>query len=248
MKVLDLASGAGEPALDLAVRVGPQGEVTSYDPSPELLEIARQRAIRRGVRNLVTRLGYAERLPFADNSFDLATCRFGIMFFADCGKALGELLRVLKPGARACFVAWGRFEQPYWQSTMGVVHAHVGGPLLAPPMSNLFAFAEPGSLAKILASSGFARAEDEARVVPWDWPGSAEELWAYAQAVSTPFLPLVERIPRAKRGEIEREVLCSVERYRAGLAIRFQAQVVFASGQKTIPRPQPAEHAPRLER
>ena len=60
-------------------------------------------------------------LPVPDDNFDLGTSRFGVMFFRDPRKALGELRRVLRPGARACFLAWGRFDQPYWSSTMGVV-------------------------------------------------------------------------------------------------------------------------------
>src|SRR5712692_2259337 len=119
MKVLDLASGTGEPAITLASRVGPEGHVTALDFSPELLEIAAQRARERGLTNFSSRQADAHHLPFPDRSFDLATSRFGVMFFADCGTALRELHRVLKPGARACFVTWGPFEQPYWSSMMG---------------------------------------------------------------------------------------------------------------------------------
>jgi ubiquinone/menaquinone biosynthesis C-methylase UbiE len=146
MKVVDLASGTGEPAISLAERVGPQGSVTAVDQSAELLAIAAERARNKKLGNLNTRQADAHSLPFDDRSFDLATCRFGVMFFADAQRALGELGRVLKPGARACFAAWGPVEQPYWQSTIKIVQRHVGGEMLAAGGADPFRFSAEGSL------------------------------------------------------------------------------------------------------
>jgi ubiquinone/menaquinone biosynthesis C-methylase UbiE len=232
MKVLDLASGTGEPAISLASRVGPEGEVTALDLSKDLLAIAEQRAQQRRLTNFRTCEADAHDLPFPDNAFDLVTCRFGIMFFADCEKALREVRRVLKPGGRACFVAWGPFEQPYWASTMGIVQKHVGGSLLEPGTANMFRFADPGSLAKLLHHAGFVSVEEEVTQVGWTWPGSAEEVWEYAQAVSAPFRPLLERIPEDKREQIEDEVLAAVRQYEDSGRIKFGVTVVFASGSK----------------
>ena len=158
MRVLDLASGTGEPAISLASRVSESGHVTALDLSADLLEIATQRARARGLKNFTTQQADAHSLPFPEGTFDLATSRFGVMFFGDPVFALGELRRVLRPGARACFLAWGSFEQPYWQSTMGVVHRHVGGPVLSPDGPNPFRYARSGSLSAVrsLLSQGTA--------------------------------------------------------------------------------------------
>jgi SAM-dependent methyltransferase len=158
MKVLDIASGTGEPSITLAERVGPDGSVTALDLSPELLEVAANRAQIRGLKNFSVRQGDAHALPFPDQNFDLVTSRFGAMFFADPARAFREVRRVLKPNARVCLVAWGPFGQPFWSTTMGVVHKHVGGPLLAPGQ-NPFKFAQPGSLASVLRSSGFQKVD-----------------------------------------------------------------------------------------
>jgi SAM-dependent methyltransferase len=232
MQVLDLASGTGEPAISLAARVGAQGHVTALDLSAELLEIAKGRAQERGLQNLSTRQADAHTLPFAENSFDLATSRFGVMFFRDAPLALRELHRVLRPNARACFLAWGLVDQPYWQTTMGVVHRHVGGPLLQPGGPNPFRFAQPGSLSQILHAAGFRDVHEETKTVPWAWPGTPEEVWEQAQAVSVPFRPMLDRVPANQWPQIHAAVIAAIKPYVRGENIEFGASIVLVSGSK----------------
>jgi SAM-dependent methyltransferase len=232
MQVLDVASGTGEPAITLASRVGAPGHVTALDLSSDLLEIANKRAKTRKLKNFSTRQADAHSLPFPDNSFDLVTSRFGVMFFREAEVALREVHRVLHPGARVCLLAWGPFDQPYWRSMMGVVHRHVGGPLLDPGGPNPFRFAEPGSLSAALNASGFVHVDEETRTVPWTWPGPPEEVWEQAQAVAVPFRPMLERVPAERWPEINAEVRSEVAKYSDGEKIEFGAAVVLASGTK----------------
>ena len=232
MQVLDLATGTGEPAISLAQRVGPEGHVSGVDLSADLLPIAAKRAQQRGLANLSFHQGDAHALPFPGNSFDLATCRFGVMFFADVDKALGVLGRVLRPGARACFVAWGPFEQPYWQSTMGVVLKHAGEPAILPGGQDPFRFAQAGSLARALRKAGFRETSEETKAVPWNWPGGPEELWDYARSVSVPFRAMLDRVPAEKWPEIEEEVHAALREHAGNDGVHFNALVVMASGTK----------------
>jgi SAM-dependent methyltransferase len=232
MQVLDLASGSGEPAISLASRVGRHGHVTALDLSADLLEIAAKRARARELNNFITQQADAHSLPFPDDSFDLATSRFGVMFFRDPGLAFRELRRALRPAARACFLAWGPFDQPYWQSMMGVVHRHVGGPLLQPGGPDPFRFAAPGSLSEILRSAGYNAVEEETKTLPWTWPGPVEEVWEQAQAVAVPFRPMLERVPEDQWPQIHAEVHAAVRQYSDGEKIAFGASVVLASGKK----------------
>jgi SAM-dependent methyltransferase len=232
MRVLDLASGTGEPAISLAMRVGAQGHVTALDLSADLLEIAKGRAQERGLDKFFTQQADAHALPFADDSFDLATCRFGVMFFRDPGLALREVHRVLRPGSRACFLAWGPFDQPYFRSTMGVVHRHVGGPLLQPGGPDPFRFAQPGSLSAVMQGAGFRGVQEETKTLPWTWPGTAEEVWEQARAVSVPFRPMLDRVPAEMWPQIHTEVRAAIEQYVEGENIAFEASVVLASGSK----------------
>jgi SAM-dependent methyltransferase len=230
MRVVDLASGTGEPGISLAARVGPEGSVVAVDQSSDLLAIAAERARNKKLSNFTTQQADAHQLPFADRSFDLATCRFGVMFFSDPQRALEELRRVLKPGARACFAAWGPMEQPYWQTTMTIVHRHVGGAMLQPGGSDLFRFSVAGSLSGVLCAAGFHEVEESIQSLPWTWPGEAEEVFEYACAVAAPFRPMLERVPPEKWPTIRAEGKAAIERYRVGDEIRFGADVVLASG------------------
>jgi SAM-dependent methyltransferase len=233
MQILDLASGTGEPAITLASRLGPTGHVTALDLSSDLLAIAAARARQRGFTNVSTQQADAQSLPFPGNRFDLGTCRFGVMFFSDVERALRDLHRVLKPGARACFAVWGPATQPYFASSIGIVHRHVGGSFLAPGGPDPFRFARPGSLSEALRESGFANAQEETCTVPWTWPGPVEEVWEQQQAIATPFLPLLKRVPAEKWPAINAEVHAAIRKYEDAGAIKSGATIVLASGQKS---------------
>jgi ubiquinone/menaquinone biosynthesis C-methylase UbiE len=95
MKVLDLASGTGEPALTLARAIAPHGRVVATDLVPEMLEFAKENAAAQRISNIDFRFADAEQLPFPDREFHRVTCRFGIMLFPDIPKAVSEIRRVL---------------------------------------------------------------------------------------------------------------------------------------------------------
>jgi SAM-dependent methyltransferase len=219
MNVLDVASGTGEPAITLAARVGPTGHVTASDLSPELLEIAAERARQRGFHHMSVQQADAQALPFSENSFDLATSRFGVMFFPDTNRALGELRRVLKVGARVAFACWGSQDQPYFSTTLGVVHRNIGGPFLVPGGPDPFRFARPGSLSEALTGAGFEDVHEETRAIPWTWPGPPEEVWEQQQAIATPFLSLLKRVPAEKWPAINSEVHAAIRQYQTPTAL-----------------------------
>ena len=100
-RVLDLAGGTGDIAALLLPRVGITGSVVLGDINAAMLRAGRDRLLDRGlVRNLDYAQLNAEALPFPDASFDAVTIAFGLRNVTDKQRALGEMLRVLKPGGR----------------------------------------------------------------------------------------------------------------------------------------------------
>lgn len=232
MQVLDLACGTGEPAISLAAEVGAQGRVEGIDLNPELLEVARGRAQQRKLNNIQFQQADAHSLPFPEAAFDLVTSRFGVMFFDDVVRALGEARRVLRPGGRAALLAWGPFKQPYFLATIALVLRHVPGPMLQPGAPDMFRFSQPGSLSAVLRQAGFAQIEERTVTVPWTWPGTPEEVWEYFREITVPFRPLLAAIPLDKSEQVNREVLAAIGRYYDGKQVNFTADVVLASGRK----------------
>jgi arsenite methyltransferase len=99
-RVLDLGSGAGTDSLVAAQMVGEAGRVTGIDMTPEMLEKARAAAADLGVTNVEFVEGEAERLPFADETFDVVISNGVVDLIPDKDAVFAELHRVLVPGGR----------------------------------------------------------------------------------------------------------------------------------------------------
>jgi demethylmenaquinone methyltransferase/2-methoxy-6-polyprenyl-1,4-benzoquinol methylase len=98
-RVLDVATGTGDLAVELTRRVGAQGEVVGTDFSEEMLARARQKAAAGGL-DIAFEWGNALELPYASDRFDAATVGFGARNFSDLDRGLAEMTRVVRPGGR----------------------------------------------------------------------------------------------------------------------------------------------------
>lgn len=100
-RALDVAGGTGDLSLGMLRQVGKSGCVVLSDVNPAMLEIGRDRLLDRGwVGNAECVVADAERLPFADGSFDCVTIGFGLRNVTDKAAALESMHRVLKPGGQ----------------------------------------------------------------------------------------------------------------------------------------------------
>ena len=100
--VLDLAGGTGDLSSRLLPLVGPKGRVVLSDINASMLQEGRRRLIDEGaVGNIAYAQIDAERLPFADNTFDCITIGFGLRNVTDKDQVLASMYRALKPGGRA---------------------------------------------------------------------------------------------------------------------------------------------------
>src|SRR5262249_9919776 len=145
--ILDVAGGAGEPSLTIAQTVGARGSVMCTDPVPQMLAAAESEAHSLGLNNLQFRQCTADSLPFADDSFDAAICRLGVMFFPDPPQALREMLRVTKPGGNVTLAVWDKSEvNPYSYVASEVVSRYGQASAGAANKFDAFRFAEPGKL------------------------------------------------------------------------------------------------------
>ena len=230
MRVLDLASGVGDPSLFVAEAVGSSGHIVATDLGPGMIGLAEELARTRGLRNIEFRVANVEALPFPDESFDVIACRFGVMFFPDQLKAFRECLRVLKRGGRVAFVVWGRREQPFLGTTVGILMKYVEVPPPDPDAPHAFMFGERGLLKSRLEAAGFAQVREEVRTVQARWTGSAEEYWQQFTEVAAPFRPLVAKLTSETRGRAETEILAGLRKLSDGTAITMPLEIVIGTG------------------
>ncbi|MBM3491163.1 MAG: class I SAM-dependent methyltransferase [Alphaproteobacteria bacterium] len=229
MHVLDLASGAGEPALTMAARVGPQGEVTASDLVPEMLAVVQARAHAAGLANVRFQQADMEALPFAEASFEAVTCRLGLMYVPNPSRAAGEARRVLRPGGRAAFLVWG----PHEDNTQFVVLDDVFHNVMGlEPHEGAFTptrFGAAGDVTRVLLAAGFAEVEErELRFNPRVDPAS--RFWR-------PQLGLrlgdrLERLSRPERERLDAAMAAGFERFRDGDRIQLRVHARLGIGRK----------------
>ena len=157
-RALDVATGTGDLAIELARRVGPTGEVVGCDFSEAMLEQAREKAPQ-----LRWEPANALELPYADGSFDAATVGFGARNFSDLGRGLAEMARVVRPGGRVVVLEITTPTKPPLSSFFSVWFDRVVpalGRLTGDPdaytylPSSVKRFPEPRALAAELAAAG----------------------------------------------------------------------------------------------
>jgi SAM-dependent methyltransferase len=232
MRVLDLASGVGDPAIPIAEAVGPTGQVTATDIGPGMMALAADLAKAKNLRNIEFRVVDVESLPFPDRSFDVVSSRFGVMFFVDQSKALRECQRVLRPGGRVSFVVWGSRNQPFLETTVGILTKYVEAPRPDPDAPHAFMFGEYGLLASKLSAAGFAGVREEVRTFVGCWRGTPEEYWRQFTEVAAPFRPLIAKLAPEMRAKVEGEIHQGLRNLADGSGISMPLEIVIGTGVK----------------
>ena len=110
-RVLDIAGGTGDLALAFAKKVGATGQVVHTDINEAMLRTGRDRLLDAGVA-LPTLVCDAEKLPFADESFDLVSVAFGLRNMTHKDAAVAEMNRVLKPRGKLLVLEFSKVAKP----------------------------------------------------------------------------------------------------------------------------------------
>ncbi|DBA73492.1 TPA: hypothetical protein ACH3X1_011519 [Trebouxia sp. C0004] len=171
IRVLDLASNAGSPAVPLGKAI-PNASVVATDLSPASVSLISEYAASEGVTNVTAQPADAQHLQeFDDNTFDAVTCSYGLMFMPDHQKALQEAHRVLKSGGLYVATVWGPLEHYQFGQMFSEVARRIAGDPGPPPSPYTpWRFSNPLQLLQDLKGAHFSNAHCTAYSHPMTFP------------------------------------------------------------------------------
>lgn len=211
-RVLDVACGAGDPAISIAERVGPAGHVLATDLAGDMLEVARRAAASAGLENIVFREMDGEGLDVDEGDFDAVTIRFGLMFMPDPVACLRRCRAALRPGGRVAVACWAAPERnPWWTVPADIVRRHAGLPPIATGDAGAFRFADPTALRGALEEAGFREITIDEVTVRFGPYENAHTWWQTMLDLRGAAIVMLDELPSASRSAAVREILSAAE-------------------------------------
>lgn len=205
-RILDVAAGAGEPAVSAAERVGPGGYVLATDISEGIVELALQVARERGLEQIETRAMDGERLDLPDASFDAVLCRLGLMYMPHPVAALREWSRALKTGGRVAVLVFSTPDRNPWGAVpASIIRRRAQLPPPVPGQPGPFSLGSPGVLEDAFRQAGFAKPEVHAVPVPKRATRAAEYVRVAREAFGG-FNAMMAHLPAPERESVWNEV------------------------------------------
>jgi SAM-dependent methyltransferase len=223
-KLLDLACGTGYVSA-LATIQG--ADVVGIDFAWSMVDQASKLH-----PDIEFREGDAEALPFADETFDVIVCNFGILHFARPEQAIAETYRVLSTGGRFAFTAWSPPDKsPYFANFLGAVAEHGDTDVPLPEGPPIFTYGEANQSRRSLAACGYTNVTY--RELPLVVRLNAEnEVLSplYYGSVRSRGLLLAQK--DEKRERIHQAAIEGAKRYRRGNAIEIPIPALLTAARK----------------
>jgi ubiquinone/menaquinone biosynthesis C-methylase UbiE len=206
-RVLDVATGIGEPSITAAKVIGTGGHVLATDISRQMLAIAKERATFLRLQDIIEfKESDAENLDLANSSFDAALCRWGLMLFPNLDVTIGKIYSSLVSGGRFAAAVWADATKvPIISLATRIIGSQVQ--MLAPPpgVPNPFSLADTNKLEISLAGAGFRDIHIDTVIVTFEFE-SGEDYCRYCQAVSASARIVLSKETEERKEDVWRKV------------------------------------------
>jgi ubiquinone/menaquinone biosynthesis C-methylase UbiE len=203
-KVLDIATGIGEPAITAAKKIGSgNGHVLATDISPQMLSIARQRAASLGLQDVIEfKEGDAETISLPALAFDAVLCRWGLMLFQDFKASLSNIYGSLVNGGYLAAAVWASPDKVLFLSvSMNIVVKETRKPMPPSGTPGPFKLADQSIITNVLSECGFKDIAIERINVIFTF-SSAEEYTQFNQAIAAPINAMLADQSQERKEEI----------------------------------------------
>lgn len=202
-RVLDIATGIGEPAITAARTVGDKGHVIATDISTQMLAIGRERTIAQGLQNMIEfREGDAESVDLPNSSFEAVLSRWGLMFLPNLRMALDNIQKSLINGGRLAAAVWGEPDKvPFINLPMTFVREQLQLPPPPPGIPGPFSLADVDAFKNSLLESGFGDIHHENIDATFEYD-SAEDYVRFIQDIAAPVNMMLANETEKRREEI----------------------------------------------
>ena len=232
MRVLDIGSGTGYPALLAGEVVGATGQVAGIDLAESMLAVASRKAKAREMSHVTFRTGDATALPFDASSFDAVISRFCLMFLPEITKALKDMVRVLKPGGYVAAAVWSAPEKnPFIRIPMDVIKSIVTLPPPDPDAPGVFRLAKPGDLKGLMEGAGLTPLSEEEFLANVTY-ATAEEFFNSVLDLAGPLQNIFAKLTAEQKAQAQRDIINVVNTYQRQGQIVFPIAVRFVAAYK----------------
>ena len=206
-RVLDVATGIGEPSITAAKVVGTGGHVLATDISRQMLAIAKERAIFLRLQDIIEfKESDAENLDLANSSFDGALCRWGLMLFPNLDVAIGKIYSSLVSGGRFAAAVWADATKvPIISLAIRTIGSQIQMSAPPPGVPNPFSLADTNKLENSLARAGFKDIHIDTVTVTYEFE-SGEDYCRYCQAVSVSARIALSKETEERKEDVWRKV------------------------------------------
>lgn len=228
-KILDVASGTGEPALTLARR-NPHAQITGTDAAPGMVRAAQNKVKAERLENIEFTAMPAEQLQFEDASFDKVLCRFGVMLFEDPLQGLKEMYRVLRPEGQFALAVWSTAENMptmYWAYEVFKDRLSEED---HPALAKVTSLGAAGALEDLLDQTGFKQFNTERKKFDYQFQ-SFEEYWDIIEA-SDIMKQQFDALPESERNNVRDEVARFARDFQGENGLMIPHEYILAYGTK----------------
>lgn len=225
-RILDVACGTGLVTFPAAEAAGPKGYVLGTDISEKMVEAAKVLASRNETGQVEFRRMDAEDLTVETETFDLALCSLGLMYFPDPVSALKQMLSALNPGGRAVASVWGQRDRCGWAEIFPIVDFRVNSEVC--PL--FFQLGTGNALAKTFEMAGFTNVSEARIETILEYEGAEDAIGA--AFAGGPVALAYSKFDEATRREAHDEYLASIAAFEKEGRYGIPGEFVIVRGHR----------------